>query len=119
MHHHDKAIFEQNTLAAWRDQSGFTQERLGKLLRLSDGAISKYECGRRVPSLSSLIGLELIFGKPITELYPGVARSLADHMIPLLQHLSIAIEGDEDAPYPLKTAIRAIGDRLSDLIPDA
>jgi len=119
MHHHDKALLVQNMLGTRRKELGFTQEFLGKLLHLSDDAIGKYERGQSAPNLSSAIGFELIFGQRLAELYPGLVRNLADRMIPALQKISVAIEWDESAPASLNAAIRAIGDRLSSLTPDA
>lgn len=119
MHHHDKPLLVQNMLSARRKELGLTQEHLGKLLHLSDDAIGKYERGQSAPNLSAAISLELIFGHPLTEMYPGVVRNLVDRMIPALQKLSVAIEWDESSPACLNAAIRAIGNRLSSLTPDA
>lgn len=117
MHYDDLA--KHNTLAAAREQRGLLQEQLSKLLPVSHHSISRYEQGNRKPSLPVAIGLELIFGQSLTELYPGIARAIAEQMIPMLQKLSIALEWDEQASPAAKSAILAIGERLSSLMPEA
>lgn len=106
-------------LRAERDHLRITQGQVGKLLHLSDDAFGHYERGERQPGLATAIGLEFVFGKSLADLYPGVARAVAEQMIPVLQKLSVAIEWDEQSHPTATEALRAIGDRLSGLMPDA
>ena len=118
MHHDD--ILEQNTLCIERKLLALTQEHVGGFLSLSCDSISNYERGRRAPGLAAVLGFELVYGKTLAELYPGLARRVAEQMLPALQKISIAVEWDERADArSVREAIPAIGHRISSLIPEA
>jgi transcriptional regulator with XRE-family HTH domain len=59
----------QTTLAtkikATRKLLGLSQREFGKLLKLSDKAVSTYEVGRAVPTVETLIELSQTASKPI------------------------------------------------------
>ncbi|MGH7711701.1 MAG: helix-turn-helix transcriptional regulator [Gemmatimonadaceae bacterium] len=62
-----------NYLRAYRVRAGLSQEEMAYLLGLSGGPkISKYEMGRRMPDIRTLIAYERVLGVPVSELYAGL-----------------------------------------------
>lgn len=56
-----------------RKRSAFTQEELSFLLGLKQhGAISRYESGDRTPDLKTAFAYQAVFGRELTELFPGL-----------------------------------------------
>jgi DNA-binding XRE family transcriptional regulator len=109
-----------NTLQGNRERIAFTQAEIGKLFDLSDDAIGNYENGRRAPGLAIALGLELLFGRTLAELYPRLACATAEKFIPILQAISVAAEWDESSKGEDKRrALSEIGDRLGRLNPHA
>lgn len=107
-----------NTLQSTRDLTAFTQADVGSLLGLSADAIGNYEAGRRSPALTVALGLELLLGKSLAELYPDRALAVAEQMIPPLQRLSAKVEGKAGAKAEdQRDAIKALGDRLARITP--
>ena len=52
-------------LKNFRKEKGYTQYKTAEEIEISSVNYAKYECGSRIPSLSKLIELSLLFGKPI------------------------------------------------------
>ena len=69
----------QNYLRMYRKRSGFSQEDISFLLNAMCGAKTcRYERNHRLPPLKTAFGLEVIFGVPTRELFPGVYRKAAE-----------------------------------------
>lgn len=61
-----------NYLKMYRKRSGLSQPELAFLLGCRDGSkISRYERGRRSPSLDALIALQVVFHGPTEALFVG------------------------------------------------
>ncbi len=61
-----------NYITTHRKRAGLTQEELAHLLGLKTrAAISLLECGWVPVLLRTLLGLEVLFGSPLTELFAG------------------------------------------------
>jgi transcriptional regulator with XRE-family HTH domain len=61
-----------NYLRSFRRRAGLTQDELAFLLGRKSGThVSRYEQGRRAPSLETLLALEAAFGVPVRSLYRG------------------------------------------------
>lgn len=103
-----------NRLRAHRKKWELTQRELGLLLGVSDGSVSDYELNRRTVPAAVLIAAELIFGKPIINLFPALVETVEDglgaHALSLYQKL----EGRTDAKSKRKLElISGIPDRLN------
>jgi len=62
-----------NYLRAYRVRAGLSQEEMAYLLGLSGGPkVSKYETGRRMPDIRTLIAYERVLGVPASEFYAGL-----------------------------------------------
>ena len=72
MHHKN-----QNKLAAFRRKRGYSQRRVAHLLRhKSHGALSSYEYGRIVPTLTTALKLEIILRTPVAFLFAELYEKL-------------------------------------------
>jgi transcriptional regulator with XRE-family HTH domain len=61
-----------NYLRMGRREKRLTQEELALLLGMDDGGnVSRYERGRRTPSLDLALAYEAIVGIPVSELFAG------------------------------------------------
>lgn len=58
-----------NNLKAFREVSGFTQERVASFLSIERGTLSNYELGTRETPLSILIKLSNLYGVNIADFY--------------------------------------------------
>jgi DNA-binding XRE family transcriptional regulator len=64
-------------LRALRRKSGLSQIELAQLLGfVSDVPVSRHERSETVPNLMTALGYEVIFRLPISELFPGLYRSV-------------------------------------------
>jgi transcriptional regulator with XRE-family HTH domain len=67
----------ENYLHAHRKKAGLSQREVGILLGYADeGAVSRHEQSKTLPPLLSAIGYEIVFNKPIAELFPGIRESV-------------------------------------------
>lgn len=66
-------IVSQN-IKYWREASGLSQELLGKMIGVSESAISLYENGKREPDIEMLGKLAEALCLNITELFLSLAR---------------------------------------------
>ena len=68
----------QNLLAKYRRRIGYSQKRVAHLIgHKSHGALSSYECGRTLPTLTTALKLEIILRTPVAFLFPGISRHVA------------------------------------------
>jgi len=66
-----------NYLRTYRRKAGLSQRELGILLAYADeGAVSRHERSRTLPPLLIAIGYEVIFKRPISELFPGMRETV-------------------------------------------
>lgn len=102
-----------NLLNANRVLHALTQAEVGSLLGLSDDAISNYELAVRLPGLSVILGLSLIYGKPASQLFPDALRQVADDMTQRFAPLSVKIQNDTSEAAAVRQAFAAsFGPRL-------
>lgn len=59
-----------NKIRFYRLKNGFTQTEVGKMLGLTDDAISNYETGRRTPNVYTALKLARVLGTTVEELFP-------------------------------------------------
>ncbi len=59
---------EQKTLKELRISRNMSQEELAKIMNCAQSTISHWESGRRVPPLSKLRILSMIFNEPIEKI---------------------------------------------------
>jgi transcriptional regulator with XRE-family HTH domain len=81
-----------NYLRSYRKRAGVTQDELAFLLGRKSGThVSRYELGRREPSLETLLALEAALGIPIRDLFRGrflkVEQSIKERAILLSEKL--------------------------------
>jgi transcriptional regulator with XRE-family HTH domain len=61
-----------NYLRAYRRRLGLSQDDVAFLCGARNGAqVSRYECGKRRPTLENLLACEAIFQIPVRELFAG------------------------------------------------
>jgi transcriptional regulator with XRE-family HTH domain len=61
-----------NYIRMFRKQADLSQGELAFLLGWKSGSgVSRFERGRREPTLEALLAIEVVFGVPIRELYAG------------------------------------------------
>jgi transcriptional regulator with XRE-family HTH domain len=66
-----------NYLRTERRQARLSQEDIAFLLGSRDGAkVSRYERGRRLPSLETALSYEAILGIPVRELFLGIFQKV-------------------------------------------
>lgn len=61
-----------------RQASGLSQKELGKVLKLSDKAISSYEVGRAQPSVETLVDLGKVTHKPVSYFFEQIPEEDLD-----------------------------------------
>src|SRR6266852_4798892 len=67
-----------NYLRTRRKHSGLSQDEVSFLVRLKDKSeLSRYERGRRHPSLRTDLACQAAFGTPVSELFAGLSDSVA------------------------------------------
>jgi transcriptional regulator with XRE-family HTH domain len=66
-----------NHLLSHRKRAALSQEDMAFLLGTRGGSkVSRYERFKRGPSLETVLAYEAIFGKPASQLFPGLYRSI-------------------------------------------
>src|ERR1700733_11023024 len=64
-------------LRTLRRKSGLSQWELGQVLGfLSEVPVSRHERSATVPNLLTALGYEIIFGMPVSELFPGLFHAV-------------------------------------------
>jgi len=67
-----------NSLRLHRRRTGLSQGELGRLLGYDDeSAVAKHERFRAMPPFLIALGYEIIFRVPVSELFPGIAETVA------------------------------------------
>ena|SRR5258708_31894819 len=70
-----------NRLWIARKKAALGQKVVARLLgHRSTSPVSEYETGRLLPSLRTALKLAFIYNTPIAELYPALAREIADEI---------------------------------------
>jgi DNA-binding XRE family transcriptional regulator len=111
MHH-------ENKLSALRRSWALTQAELGSLLDVSEDAIGNYENAENAPSLLTLIGLEIAFGRTLHAFFPEASFAVAQRMLKALADFSIRLEGlTDDASERKRTLISAAADHIDRIFP--
>src|SRR6266566_4586020 len=78
----------RNRLWIARKRVGYSQKWLRRLLgKKSLSSISEYEHGRKLPPLPVALKLQLIYGTPLTELFPILQSQLAQEIAVAKQRL--------------------------------
>ena len=105
-------------IAAQRKEKGMTQKQLGDALKISDKAVSKWECGKGLPDISIIMPLcellnisvnELLSGEHLTEdSYPEKAE---ENMMQLIQETENQ-KRDSTRRYYFRTAAWILGNLL-------
>jgi transcriptional regulator with XRE-family HTH domain len=68
-----------NFIRYYRRKMGLSQDELSFLLgRKSGSHVSRYERGRREPSLETLLAFEVVFQAHLRDLYPGRAQQVEE-----------------------------------------
>ena len=81
-----------------RKQSGFIREDLGFLLgRKEHSAITHHEAGKHAPDLKTALKYQILFGKPVHELFPGLYGEARAEILERAQRLSQRISEDKSA----------------------
>src|SRR2546423_1502121 len=80
-------------LRAFRKRSGLSQEEVGFLLGVKNGAkISRYEQGHRIPPLHTAIAYAAIFNVPVQQLFPDLQSETQDEIEKRLWELRSRLE---------------------------
>lgn len=67
-----------NHLKAFREASGFTQQRVASFLQIERGTLSNYELGTRETPIPVLIQLANLYGVDIADFYETDAEKVKD-----------------------------------------
>lgn len=70
-----------NNLKAFREASGFTQEKVASFLSIKRGALANYELGLRETPLPVLIKLSNLYGVDITDFYETDQDKIQDALL--------------------------------------
>ncbi|MFA7494157.1 MAG: helix-turn-helix transcriptional regulator [Proteiniphilum sp.] len=70
-----------NNLKAFREASGFTQERVASFLSIERGALANYEIGSRETPLPVLISLSDLYGVDIADFYEMDPEKVKDALL--------------------------------------
>ena len=86
----------QHYLRTYRRRFGLSQEEIARLLGASSGTkVSRYESFKRHPSVIAVFAYEIIFNKPIRDLFAGaynaVRRDVQDRAKELLKALETEV----------------------------
>lgn len=66
-----------NYLRTYRKKAGLSQREVAMLLAyLGEGTVSRHEQRATLPPLAMAIGYEVIFQKPVSELFPGMKETM-------------------------------------------
>ena len=66
----------ENNLPIRRKALGLTQKEIASYLGLKNSSeISRWEKGKRIPSLKNAIGLAIILNSTVEELFPGLFKT--------------------------------------------
>lgn len=97
-----------NYLQVLRRKSGFSQGDLAILLGIvTESQVSRHERSESIPGLLAALAYEALFGKPISEMFPGLYRTVATGIEERLLHLEkllqdSSVKGREAEPIARK-----------------
>src|SRR5215208_3469871 len=89
-----------NYLRTIRMRAGLSQDEVAALLGVASGAeVSRHETFRRMPSLTTALRYEAIFGVPVRELFAGEYQKVETDLQARAQELAdrIAVPGPKGA----------------------
>ena len=102
-----------NYLRTFRKRSGLAQHELAALLGCKHGSkVSRYERGDRIPGLDTLLAYDLVFQKPLRDLFAGEHDRVRQTVKRRAQTLYRRLDGNPK----LTPALRRKLDFLTDLI---
>ena len=78
---HGEIMKSANNLKAFREASGFTQDRVASFLFIERGALANYELGTRETPLPVLIRLSNLYGVDIADFYETDPEKVKDALI--------------------------------------
>ncbi|MDO4449752.1 MAG: helix-turn-helix transcriptional regulator [Moraxella sp.] len=84
------------TIAKYRQQNGYTQEKLAELLQLGNETVSRMERGLIMPNVARLLELAEIFGCSASDLLGGGSVRINDHSRRIENLLADLSESDRD-----------------------
>ena len=81
-----------NYVLTYRKRAGLSQSELGRLIGYGGKAsVSRHETSRTLPPLSTALCYEVVFGVPVSELFPGlkltIQQALEDRVVAFEQEL--------------------------------
>ena len=86
-----------NTLRRHRKQWALTQQQVAELIGLrARSVVSSYELGHGTPNLRSALALELVYGIPLTALFPTLSCEIEDDVMRRALKLDEAHRGRND-----------------------
>ncbi len=89
----------RNYLRTCRKRSGFTQKETAFLLGWKGGTkVSRYEHFSGEPGLKTALACEIIFQKPIREIFPGIFREVEQKTLEQARLLVEKLNLQEDDP---------------------
>lgn len=101
-----------NYLRMYRKRNGFTQKELAFLLGcMHRSKVSRYERGVRMPSLPTVIGLEIVFRAPVSRLFTGTYTNMREEVRSRARRLSKQLDAE-----PLTPALKQKLDALVEVI---
>ncbi len=70
-----------NRLWKYRKRMGFTQKQVAMIMGyVSPTLLSHYERGRKLPSLTTALKLEIVYRVPVAFLYPDLYQQLKEEL---------------------------------------
>jgi transcriptional regulator with XRE-family HTH domain len=92
-------------IRTFRLGAGLSQKGLGALLGVSKYMVSRVECGKRQPTCSFMLGCSLLFGRPITALFPAFAGNVQNSLGIAAAKLDEQLRGRTDKKSIKKLAL--------------
>ncbi len=97
-----------NYLRAYRKRLGLSQDDVAFLLGSATGAkMCRYESFNRIPTLRAALALEVVLGRPVSELFAGIFRVVEMEVRGRAKKRADAIVADAKSE-PRKKALREI-----------
>lgn len=82
-----------NYIRTHRKRAGLSQRELGVLLGYSDeGAVARHERSKSLPPFLIAVAYEVIFQKPISELFPGIHEAIKGAIEPRLSKFEAELD---------------------------
>ena len=67
-----------NYVLTHRKKAGLSQRELARLIGFADESVCRHERSESLPPLPTALSYEVIFGVPISELFPGLRLSVEE-----------------------------------------